>query len=95
MVNEQNVFSIRNNGKIYQLELFISDNNIRGNDINYCYDGEFKLRRFLKMEKSLEITHESMTEEECYENVKRMWRLYPNIVMNPDKWKKLHDELKK
>ncbi len=51
--------------------------------------------RELKMEpknpKNQDITfnHREMTSQEAYENVKRLHKAYPDIVMDPEKWKKL------
>jgi hypothetical protein len=35
----------------------------------------------------INIIHKEQTDEESYENVKRLHEKYPDIVMNPDEWK--------
>lgn len=36
----------------------------------------------------MNITHKELTDEECFQNVKQMHKENPDIVMQPDEWKK-------
>ena len=37
----------------------------------------------------INLEHKSMNEKERYENVKELYRKYPDMIMKPKKWKKL------
>lgn len=41
------------------------------------------------------MIHKPMTEKECYDNVKKLHKEYPEIIMNPKEWKRRNNEIKK
>jgi hypothetical protein len=45
------------------------------------------ITQLIKME--INIIHKKQTDEEAYENVKKLHNQYPDIFMNPEEWKKL------
>ena len=41
------------------------------------------------------LSHKRQTDEEYYKSVKKLYQLYPEVVMKPSKWKKLRLEILK
>lgn len=37
----------------------------------------------------INIIHKKQTDEEAYENIKKLHKNIPDVFMNPDEWKKL------
>ncbi len=44
----------------------------------------------------INLIHKKQTEKEAFENVKKLHKLYPGVIMNPEEWKRLRQiELEK
>ena len=37
----------------------------------------------------INLTYKEMTDEKSYKNIKKLYKLYPEVVMKPKEWKKL------
>ena len=47
----------------------------------------FRLSEIIKM-KTINMSHKEQTDEESYQNIKKMYKKHPNVIMKPHVWKK-------
>jgi hypothetical protein len=45
------------------------------------------------MPKTINLYHQKMTEETAFNNVKALYKKYPELCMEPNRWKRLHDKV--
>ena len=38
------------------------------------------------------VTNKKMTDKQAYDNVKQLYKKYPDMIMKPKKWKMMYDE---
>jgi len=47
-----------------------------------------KKKKSIRKLKTVYLIHEVMTDSECFENIKRMYKKNPELIMEPKIWKK-------